>query len=217
MPQPAVLWLFIIIIALAIIDSSNAMAIVEPASSALGVCLLTASDQETIWKCLKYAAHETTDVRNMALLQPYGQDFGQWPGDIGVGAVHKNNNSEGEMLGAAWIRDLAAAAARHNNNNNNGSGLCTHGEGLPELAMAVFPTEQGKGIGTLLLRHLLEHVQRQGIYPGICLSCRTNNLPAMRLYQKVGFVAVPNSEHPNRAGGTSVDMVCYFDKTTNTC
>lgn len=203
-------------------------------------------DQECIWLALKHAAHETDDVRNYPLLQPYGLDFGKVPGDFGVGvflvetdhvvdgsgssSTNRNNNNKDKppsvspcssFVGAAWIRNL-----------HDRGGLCQvandDDSDLPELAMAVLPPHQGQGIGTALLQRLLDELKKAqqpqqatsppptqgggggGLLRGLCLSCRTDNAAAMRLYQRMGFVTVPGSEKPNRAGGTSVNMVCYF-------
>lgn len=168
-------------------------AIPQPAMN-IQLRLLTADDQALVWDALRVAAHEEDDVRNMPLCQPYGQQFGTKEHDLGVGAF----SSQGQPLGAAWIRDLGE------------QGFCRQGHTYPELAMAVFEPYQGQGIGTRLLSCLLEHAQRQSHCLGICLSCRTNNEAALHLYRSVGFVEVPGSEQPNRAGGTSIDMVCQF-------
>ena len=51
---------------------------------------LTEKDQEVVWEMLKHAAHETTDVRNMKILIPYGDEFGKRHGDFGWMAYVKS-------------------------------------------------------------------------------------------------------------------------------
>jgi len=184
------------------------------------VRLLTPNDQDSVWDFLKYAAHEDEDVRNVPLLQPYGKEFGMHPGDFGVAAVvgHNKDDDNGNsvqknsgdgiiILGAAWIRQI-----------HDKGGFCKTRDNLPELAMAVHPTHQGKGIGTLLLKNLLRQLEQQHhqvmdgqeTLRGICLSCRTDNTAALRLYNKLGFTEIEGSEISNRAGGTSATMERLF-------
>ena len=155
--------------------------------------LLTQNDQEIVWEMLMYAAHETTDVRSMPILVPYGQDFGQREGDVGVIAVDKN----GVAVGAAWARLLGKE-----------QGLGHVADDVPELAIAVLPSHQGRGIGSSLLRALLERLQKSGVR-GVSLGCRSDN-PAFNLYKRFGLVVVPGSEVVNRTGGTSFTMVVKF-------
>jgi ribosomal protein S18 acetylase RimI-like enzyme len=67
----------------------------------------------------------------------------------------------------------------------------------PEIGMAVLPGHRGRGIGSNLLKRLLESAG--AVYRKVCLSVSADN-PALRLYERVGF---------ERAGGdgTSVTMV----------
>ncbi|MFF0455641.1 hypothetical protein [Nocardia africana] len=46
-------------------------------------------------------------------------------------------------------------------------------------------------------------------YDAVSLSVRQTN-PALRLYERLGFVIVPGSQLVNRAGTTSVTMVHRF-------
>lgn len=62
------------------------------------------------------------------------------------------------------------------------------------------------GIGTATLRRLIEEVRFQS--PGIVLSVRTDN-PAMRLYERLSFKVIPNSQMINRVGTASIHM--YLD------
>lgn len=77
----------------------------------------------------------------------------------------------------------------------------------PELAVAVVPECRGRGIGTKLLVQLVETAE--DLFSAVCLSVRADN-PAVRLYQRIGFVRVEGSEVINREGGVSFSMVSRF-------
>ena len=58
---------------------------------------------------------------------------------------------------------------------------------IPELTIAVAPQHRGRGIGSRLMRELLA-----ADLPAVSLSCDPAN-PALRLYERLGFVAVGES------------------------
>lgn len=62
------------------------------------------------------------------------------------------------------------------------------------------------GIKTATLRRLIEEVRFR--FPGIVLSVRTDNR-AMRLYERLSFKVIPNSQMINRVGTESIHM--YLD------
>lgn len=66
------------------------------------------------------------------------------------------------------------------------------GEGVPELSVWVREDRRGRGLGTRLLRELLDRAHRAG-FARISLSVEDGN-PARRLYERLGFVAVPGRE-----------------------
>ena len=119
------LFLWLALATVGFLDSSIAMVVVESMTPTLRFPLLTEQDQEIIWEGLKYAAHETSDVRDVPLLKPYGQEFGKWTGDLGVGAVDVHNN---QVVGVAWIRNFVSQQ-----NNGGIGGFCTQGENLRNL------------------------------------------------------------------------------------
>lgn len=106
-------------------------------------------------------------------------------------------NADAEAIGAAWLRLWTQ--------NNRGFGYVD--PTIPELAMAVCPAYRGQGIGTTLLKHILEAAQAQ--FPAVSLNVRSNN-PALQLYERMGFVKVTGSEAVNRVGGISFNMVKQF-------
>lgn len=178
-------------------------------------------DQAIVWQMLQHAAHETSldDVQSNALLQPYAHDFGRTRGDVGVvafvqqGAVRRENGAAAidvmnVPVGAAWVRVFeqgGLATAKLNNEHHHSL------KGLPELAVACLPEYRGKGVGSCLLKMLLQHVQQRGQFSGVCLSCRRENTVAMKLYERIGFVEISGSEQINRTGGTSISMVYNFE------
>ena len=168
---------------------------------------LVTTDQEIVWRMLQHAAHESSldDVQSNPLLTPYAHDFGQFPGDVGFVALEK-----GFPVGAAWVRVFGTKglATAHLGDHNSHYRLL---KDLPELAIACLPQYRGRGIGSCLLKMLLQQVQHAQHFQGICLSCRQGN-EAMTLYERVGFVSVAGSVQTNRAGGTSITMQYLFDE-----
>ncbi|MEE4190810.1 MAG: ribosomal protein S18-alanine N-acetyltransferase [Halieaceae bacterium] len=55
------------------------------------------------------------------------------------------------------------------------------------LNIAVEPAQQGRGLGAVLLQHLLDRLAQQGV-SRLLLEVRCGNLPAIRLYRRLGFV-----------------------------
>lgn len=58
-------------------------------------------------------------------------------------------------------------------------------EQTPEFAISVFREYRGKGIGTALMRYILELLKKEG-YKQTSLSVQKDNY-AVKMYQKVGF------------------------------
>jgi len=67
--------------------------------------------------------------------------------------------------------------------------------------MGVVPMYRGRGIGNRTLRRLIEDVRFQ--FQGIVLSVRRDN-PAVRLYERVSFKEIPDSQMVNRVGTGSI-------------
>jgi ribosomal-protein-alanine N-acetyltransferase len=57
------------------------------------------------------------------------------------------------------------------------------------LNLSVSPIRQGQGIGTYLLRFTLNNLVNQGI-KRVLLEVRESNIPAIHLYQRVGFFQI---------------------------
>ncbi|WP_242041624.1 GNAT family N-acetyltransferase [Alkalinema sp. FACHB-956] len=152
---------------------------------------LTPQYSDSLWEMLMYAAHEPSiaAVQQQACLVRYGADWGR-SGDLGVVAI-----GQGQAIGAVWLR-LGSPS-------DPGFGWVA--EGIPELVMGVHPDRRNQGIGTQLLAKLLEMARHN--YPAICLNVRAEN-PAIRLYQRFGFIRVEGSDVINRVGGVSFNMIC---------
>ncbi len=147
-------------------------------------------DIDFLWDMLFYAAHMAEDgatsseaARQDPFLARYVNGWGRM-GDVGCVAVDART---GARRGAAWVRML------------------DHDDDMPELVIAVLPSAIGQGIGTALLRYVLEAAQAQHV--AVMLSVRVDN-PAARLYERIGFTTV--EEITNRIGTTSHKMVFTF-------
>ena len=111
-------------------------------------------------------------------LDGWGRD-----GDAGVVAV----DGDGRRLGAAWYRLFPADAP--------GYGFVS--PDVPELAIGVAVEARGRGVGSALLRALMDTAHEQG-YRALSLAVDLRN-PARRLYERVGFRVVSLSEAESAA------------------
>jgi len=102
-------------------------------------------------------------------ISKYVKNWGK-PGDYALIAV----DAEGKKIGAVWLRyfDL----------NNKGYGFIS--EEIPEIGIAVNEWSRGKGIGSFLLKEILQRTE--STIRSISLSVQPNN-PAMKLYQRFAF------------------------------
>lgn len=163
---------------------------------------LTARDEEIVWETLMYAACETSieSVRSAPYLARYASGWGR-AGDFGCVAIAEacaSSHDERTLLGAAWLRSWL--------DDDRGFGYVS--DRIPELGLAVVPDYRGCGIGSALLTRALAMAEVN--YPAVSLSVRSDN-PVIRLYERSGFIKVPDTEHPNRAGTTSFTMLRNFD------
>lgn len=154
---------------------------------------LSREDEPVLWIMLMHAAHETslTTVKANPDLVRYVSGWGR-DGDVGVVA-----EKDECAVGAAWVRLWAE--------DDRGYGYVA--DGVPELAIALLPNYRSQGIGTQLLTQLLTLTEPH--FPAISLSIRADN-PALRLYERIGFVPVAGTEVINRTGGGSFSMIYRF-------
>jgi GNAT superfamily N-acetyltransferase len=91
-------------------------------------------------------------------------------------------------IGAAWWRLFPE--------HDRGYGFVD--DKTPELSIGVVHEARRRGVGTLLLRSLIEEAQRSGL-PALSLSVERDN-PAVSRDERLGF-------EPVRHGGGSLTMV----------
>jgi GNAT superfamily N-acetyltransferase len=154
---------------------------------------LMVEDESIVWEMLRYAAHESSieSVRQQPYLARYALNWGRM-GDLGYVAL-----IDTIPIGAAWLRLWLG--------EDKGFGYVK--DEIPELAIAVVPEYRGQGIGSRLLTQILGTAKIN--YPAVSLSVRVNN-PVVRLYERTGFMKIPESEVVNRAGEVSFNMMYEF-------
>jgi ribosomal protein S18 acetylase RimI-like enzyme len=130
-------------------------------------------------------------VRQQPYLARYALNWGRI-GDLGYVASIATI-----PIGAAWLRLWLG--------EDRGFGYVK--DEIPELAIAVLPDYRGQGIGAQLLTQILGAAKMK--YPAVSLSVRANN-PVIRLYERTGFIKIPESEVVNRAGEVSFNMMYEF-------
>ena len=106
-------------------------------------------------------------------LQVYVRDFGKKADDRCLVA-----EVEGKVIGAIWARIM----------NDYGH----IADGIPSLAISLYKDYRHKGIGTDLLRKMLQLLKRDG-YPQVSLSVQKANY-AFRMYLKAGFEVLKETE-----------------------
>ena len=92
--------------------------------------------------------------------------------------IEFGNRKHDKALGAIWVRIMNDYG--HIDNDT------------PSLAMSVCPRYRGLGIGTSLLKQLLQ-VERLAGYSKISLSVQKSNY-AVKMYEKVGFTVVDEND-----------------------
>ena len=102
-------------------------------------------------------------------LQVYVRGFGESPHDHCLVA-----DCDGKIVGAVWVRIM----------NDYGH----LDDQTPSLAISLYPTYRGQGIGTQLLRQMMDLLRQEG-YAQVSLSVQKENY-ALRMYQKAGFEIV---------------------------
>jgi ribosomal protein S18 acetylase RimI-like enzyme len=140
----------------------------------------TANDErflrEMLVEAVAWRAETARPSVEAALAAPhialYVEGWGR-PGDVGVIA-----EKEGQPLGAGWYRLFT--------DTKHGYGFIE--SSVPELTVSVLADARGRGVGTSLLRALVNHARTDG-HRALSLSVEEGN-PALRLYERLGFVQV---------------------------
>ena len=94
------------------------------------------------------------------------EGFGSFPDDRGVVA-----EVGGEVMGACWVRTTDEYG--HIDDET------------PSFSISLYPRFRGQGIGTAMMRALLDELRDAG-YARVSLSVQKEN-PALRLYERLGF------------------------------
>jgi GNAT superfamily N-acetyltransferase len=72
---------------------------------------------------------------------------------------------------------------------------------------AVHPAQQGKGIGSLMYKYVLDAMRAQGVrYATAETGGDLSSAPARRAYEKAGFVAVPTVHHFMKVHGSGTSV-----------
>lgn len=113
------------------------------------------------------------EIINRPELQVYIEDFGRHRGDHCLGAY-----VSGEIVGAVWVRIM----------NDYGH----IDDETPSFAISVHREYRGKGIGTALMRAMLEVLKGEG-YKRASLAVQKENY-AVKMYRGLGFETVNENE-----------------------
>jgi ribosomal protein S18 acetylase RimI-like enzyme len=150
---------------------------------------VTEGDVPFLWDMLYESIHTpegaqlpAKDIVHHPSLSKYVDHWGR-EGDAGFVAI----DASGQPIGSVTIRLFPEA--------DKGYGFVD--EETPELGTAILKEYRGKGIGTALMRTMMEEAKHRGIQ-AISLSVDPGN-PAVRLYRRFGFREIGME-------GTSVTM-----------
>ncbi|MFJ5764400.1 GNAT family N-acetyltransferase [Lysinibacillus sp. NPDC093210] len=124
------------------------------------------------------------DLINSIHIKKYHESWGR-EGDSALIALNKEN----QPVGAVWYRLF--------NESNKGYGFVDRH--TPELGIAVAEEVRKKGIGTLLMKAIIDQAINEG-YKSISLSVDLENSHAIHIYKKLGF-------EEYEVSGTSMTMV----------
>lgn len=113
------------------------------------------------------------DIVNKPELQVYIAGFGDGEADMGLLA-----EADGKIVGAVWARIM----------NDYGH----IDDATPSLAISLYADYRGFGIGTALLRGMLDMLKRRG-YRQASLAVQKANY-AVSMYKKAGFETVNENE-----------------------
>ena len=113
------------------------------------------------------------EIIGLPELQVYITDFGEGPDDICFLA-----KADGKVAGAVWVRVMKDYGHLE--------------DGVPSFAISLYKEYRGMGIGTALMKRMLQELTLRG-YEKASLAVQKANY-AVRMYQKVGFEIVGENE-----------------------
>ncbi|MBQ4067877.1 MAG: GNAT family N-acetyltransferase [Lachnospiraceae bacterium] len=113
------------------------------------------------------------EIINAPELQVYVQDFGKQEGDICfVAEVDK------KIVGAVWVRNMDDYGHVE--------------DGVPSFAISLYKEYRGLGIGTMLMKRMLQELKERG-YQKTSLEVQKANY-AVKMYKNVGFEIIDENE-----------------------
>ncbi len=107
--------------------------------------------------------------------------YKNWGRDGDTALVVLNNKTK-EIIGVAWVRLFKKSDPSYGFIDEN----------TPDMAIAVKAQYRGKGIGTQLLKKLIQTLKEKD-FNAISLSVDVRN-PAQRLYKRLGFSIIKHEE-----------------------
>ena len=113
------------------------------------------------------------EIIRLPELQVYITDFGKRPDDICFLA-----EVDGKVAGAVWVRVMEDYGHLE--------------DGVPSFAISLYNEYRGQGIGTALMKRMLQELAERG-YEKASLAVQKANY-AVRMYQNVGFEIVGENE-----------------------
>lgn len=151
-------------------------------------------DVDILWEFLAIAAYED-NVRSARSKSIVAMHLTGWkrPGDFGWLAIEERDSDGETFIGAIWARQFSPE-------ENPFYYIDSH---TPEISLAVTSRARGRGVGGHLIENLKQTAAHKDV--GLCLNVRETN-PAIRLYEKHGFVRMAGTTALNRTGGLSFGM-----------
>ena len=112
------------------------------------------------------------DVITQPELQVYIENFGRKDDHCLVA------EGDSKIIGAVWTRIIAG----------NVRGFGNVDDQTPEFAISLYPEYRNSGIGTALMKEMLQHLKTKG-YRQVSLAVQKDNY-ALSMYQAVGFSVI---------------------------
>lgn len=119
----------------------------------------------------------TRNVLKIPEVNAYISNFGKKGDDYCLVA-----ECDGKIAGAVWVRIISDPVKGYGNVDNR----------TPEFVISLFKEYRDKGIGTLLMAAMIDHLTKSG-YKQASLNVKKGNY-ATKLYKKSGFKIIDENE-----------------------
>jgi len=117
------------------------------------------------------------EIIKLPEISVYIDDFGKQKDDYCLVA-----DLNGQIIGAVWVRILSG----------DKSGFGNIDDKTPEFAISLYKEYRNQGIGTRLMKAMIEYLQKIG-YKRTSLNVKKKNY-AVKLYEKLGFEIIRENE-----------------------